>query len=1151
MNQPVDAAVRQLALDPQRSFIVQAPAGSGKTELLTRRILTLLCTVEEPEQILAITFTRKAASEMRQRVIEMLDLAAVGVEPEDAHEKQGFLLASNALDTDRRLGWRLLDDPGRLNIRTIDSLATQLAHRLPVTSALGAPMGVIEDAGSLFEEVAEHFIEANYSALQRVLLQLGNKLERARALLAQMLSNRDQWKRHVYAASGRRESLRFTLEAMLAELVETRLQQLCSMQPAELESLLVPRLRMAGEFLLSDVAGDAAGLGKLKQPLLSMEQLPSAQAQDLHGWQSVADALLTGKGTLRKRLTVKEGFPPEGEALARGCEKSELKLHKKLMGDVIELLAEVPQFCDLLQEVRELPEPCYTDEQWALLSELLDALPGLLTELQWGFATHRCIDFAEVAQRAQRALGTDDDPTDLALAMDLRLSHVLVDEFQDTSQTQFALFEQLIAGWSDQEARTFFAVGDPMQSIYRFREGDVTLFQQAAEAGVGPVTLEPLTLLVNFRSAPAVIDWVNSTFAAIFPPYADPSTGAIPYSPSTAFRKQDGSVHVHPLIDAQENEQAMLVTRLCLEAVKDDPEHQVAILVRSRSHAADILAALREAGLAYQSVDMDPIGDRAVVKDLVALVMALRYPHDRLHWLALLRSPFVGLSLHDLHALMDGCERHETVFSLSRNSERVSRLGADGKARLQRFTSVIEAAVARAQRTKLMPWVESSWLQLGGPVVCRDQVDLDAAERAMQLLFKLEDEGELWHKGSIERAMDRLFAAPSAGQDCQIQVMTLHKSKGLEFDTVILPSLERKPGADGTRLLDWFEGSLNGETQLLLAPFEQSGKKAQQRDGINRLVRRARERCDEEEKKRLLYVACTRARRHLHVIGTLRHKASGEIGKPLPVSLLAPLWPVVEGDFCSDAADQKRQSGVVTESQPELDLEHPGAVQPPLVERIVLPAKPIRFPVYTPVGQPEPATEAQVSSIDFFWAGRDARDIGTVVHQQLQIIAASPETPDQLNPQAMAGSIERQLKNLGVPSDKLETGLATVLRALSNTLTDSRGRWILAKHSDARSEWALSVIDDQLDLSTSQTVQNVILDRTFVDEQDTRWIIDFKTGDHSGGQIDNFLDNEQKRYADQLERYARVMRKIDHRPIRLALYFPMLKGWREWAFTEA
>ena len=152
---PMDDAARRRALDPRTSFVVQAPAGSGKTELLTRRILTLLATVNEPEQVVALTFTRKAAAEMRQRVVELLRQAQQGQAPADAYHAEGLALAERVLEQDARHDWQLLDDPQRLQLGTIDALATRLAHRLPLVSTLGAPTGIAEDARALHLQAAE------------------------------------------------------------------------------------------------------------------------------------------------------------------------------------------------------------------------------------------------------------------------------------------------------------------------------------------------------------------------------------------------------------------------------------------------------------------------------------------------------------------------------------------------------------------------------------------------------------------------------------------------------------------------------------------------------------------------------------------------------------------------------------------------------------------------------------------------------------------------------------------------------------------------------------------------------------------------------------------------------------------------------------
>ena len=1180
MSAPVDHEIRALALDPTGSFIVQAPAGSGKTELLTRRVLTLLCTVDEPEEILAITFTRKAASEMRQRVLDTLLYAAKNPQLDDPHEREGVELAQKVLERDEQLGWQLRRNPQRLNLRTIDALATSLAHQLPVTSTLGAPVGMIENAHTLYQEAARRFIESNLESIDLLLLLLGNKLDKAQGLFASLLAKRDQWKRHVYAASGDHERLREMLEGMLAELIESRLHNLSALLPAGIRRQLPLHLSKAAEFSLLAVEGDISELPWEMQLWHTIETMPGADISDLDLWASVAHGMLTSDGSVRKRLTKKEGFPSKADAKKLGVEASVLVEHKQAMTDLLEELIDEPEFCEALKEVRKLPAPTYKDEQWALLSQLLTVLPHLLLELQLVFAEHAMVDFSEISVRAALALGTDDEPTDLALSMDLSLKHVLVDEFQDTSQTQFSLFEKLLKSWQSGDGRTFFAVGDPMQSIYRFREGDVALFTRVQAQGIADVDVRPLTLSVNFRSSPAITQWVNDSFAKIFPKEIDADSGAIPYSPSDAFRDYAGHVQIHALIDTDKMREAEEVADICQSAIANDAEHSVAILVRSRAQAADIFAALRKQDLAYASIDMDAMGERPVVRDLIALVMALRYPHDRLHWLALLRAPFVGLSLHDLHTLLDEASTRAAVVECLTDTQLIEQLSDDGQSRVGRLMAVVSPALARGRRSRLMPWVENVWLKLGGPVVCEGALDRDAADRALGLLYQLEQQDMLWQKSTIDAAMAGLYAKSADAESCQIQVMTLHKSKGLEFDTVILPALDRRSRGNSTQLLNWFEGSFNGKPQLLLAPFEQSGLNSYAKDKLIKLVKSADERCDDQEKLRLLYVACTRAKKHLHLVAQASTNTENELATPVKISLLSPLWPLLQPDFeaarvamkpCVEPLAEFQGSAnfaadVFLESSPEPaqlslgiaesiasdDIKNTGVnsanVNGPAFCRLPTDAAMPTFDVFVLPSDTTVEQKSTDESVDFLWAGSDARHIGTVVHDQLQLLAEQRDVEQGLDTQCQS-VVERQLKNLGVGDARLTVAVEKVQVALRNTLDDKIGRWILSDHEQARNEWALTVPAEPACAPTSRQAKrfkSVVIDRTFVDEDGIRWIIDYKTGDHQGGDVESFLDNEQKRYASQLNGYADIMARLDDRPVSVGLYFPMLKAWRQW-----
>jgi ATP-dependent exoDNAse (exonuclease V) beta subunit len=154
-----DARARERALEVTRSFIVQAPAGSGKTELLTRRFLALLAVVEQPESVLAITFTRKAAAEMRNRILGALRDARLPAPDAKPHYRRTLELARAVLAADEAHDWGLLRNPGRLRILTIDALNLSLSRRLPVLSGLGAGLGIEEDATELYELAAERLLE--------------------------------------------------------------------------------------------------------------------------------------------------------------------------------------------------------------------------------------------------------------------------------------------------------------------------------------------------------------------------------------------------------------------------------------------------------------------------------------------------------------------------------------------------------------------------------------------------------------------------------------------------------------------------------------------------------------------------------------------------------------------------------------------------------------------------------------------------------------------------------------------------------------------------------------------------------------------------------------------------------------------------------
>lgn len=1125
-----DARARRTALDVTRSFIVQAPAGSGKTELLIQRYLALLARAQFPEEIVAITFTRKATAEMRARVLEAL-ANADGAGPARVHERVTRELARAARARDREAGWGLAENPNRLRIQTIDSLCHWLARSLPLGSGFGSPPQTVEDARDLYAEAALRALgvldskapEARHAAT--VLRHLDNRLDRARDLLADMLAVRDQWLRSVVPARGRE---RQALEAALANETREALARLAELAPAAAREALPGIAAYAAQNL------EAAGAESAIRACRGMTRLPGDGPGDLERWRGLAELLLTREGELRRSANARQGFPPAGQA--RGQERTRREQAKARLEALVAQLADYRAFLERLHWTRALPPSTYSEAQWQAVEALTALLPVAVAELKVLFQERGQADFTEVAQRAVQALGEPEAPTDLALALDCRIRHLLVDEFQDTSWSQYDLIVRLTAGWQPGDGRTLFLVGDPMQSIYRFRKAEVGLFLRAWHEGIGTVALERLVLAVNFRSTRAIVRWLNDAFSRVLPQAEDRATGAVPFAPSVAGDEapEGADPRVHALVSDDAAAEADLVVQLVREAVAGTPGGSVALLVRSRAHLAEIVPRMRRAGLRFQALEIEHLGERPVVQDLLALARALVHPADRVAWLSVLRAPWCGLALADLEALA-GEETGRPLVERMADAAALARLSADGRARLERVRAPLEAALAQRRRGSFARRLEGVWLALGGPACAREASDLADAREFFRLLEALEEGGDLVSLETLAERVAELYARPDpAPEAARVQLMTIHKAKGLQFDTVILPGLGRPPRRDEPKLLAWVEQPRAGAGQdLLLAPI---GEATAESDPIYDYLRRLEAEKDGHEAARLLYVAATRARARLHLIGHV--EAAGERAvRARSGSLLEHLWPAVAAEFerAVERAREAASAGVR------------GA--PPERPRVAIRRFPAGWrPPAPPPGvewRPAPALERGSdphSEVEFSWASETAKRAGTVAHRYLHAIAQEGAARWSAERIASLGSVfERELRQLGVPEAEVKEAAARVAEALLRSLSEERGRWVLATHAEAAAELRLTgVLDGE--------IVSVAMDRTFVDEHGTRWIVDFKTGVHEGGALEEFLDRERERYRKQLERYGALMRALDPRPIRLGLYFPLLGGWREWAF---
>ena len=450
-----------------------------------------------------------------------------------------------------------------------------------------------------------------------------------------MLAKRDQWLNFVVVDD--KGTMRVNLEKALVAEIDRELSALDDVFPRD---VVIPLLELARH------AGANLRVDRPDHPLAAWAEgdaLPPPSVDGLPQWLSIVEWLLKLDGTFREKIDKRQGFlaPSSASASERGNRLDQ----KQAMEEVLARLEQVPGLVAALHSVRALPPPRYDQASWSFIAALLDVLRHAVARLQLVFAQENAIDYPESTLIALRALSSEDGPSDLLLALDMRIEHLLLDEFQDTSLAQHQLIERLTEGWTPGDGRSLFVVGDPMQSIYRFREADVGLFLAAQrDRRIGGVALELLTLTRNFRSQQGLVDWVNVTFSSVFSSYDDAARGTVTFKPSTATRRAraDAAVTVD-LCNDDLREAAMVVSRI-RDALASAAE-TIAVLVRKRSDLAEILPALRGSKIAFSAVELDHLSERQTVLDLCSLTHALVQPDDRLAWLATLRAPWCGLTL--------------------------------------------------------------------------------------------------------------------------------------------------------------------------------------------------------------------------------------------------------------------------------------------------------------------------------------------------------------------------------------------------------------------------------------------------------------------------------------------------------------------------
>lgn len=1091
---PNDAAARNEALNPRKSLIVQAPAGSGKTETLTQRYLNLLAHVEAPEEIVALTFTNKAANEMQQRIYQSLLAAQNQPEPQEPHKKLTFSLAKQALLQNTRKQWQLLMSPKRLRIMTIDAFCQSLSKQLIFETDEAFNAEISDTPELLYEQAIDDFINDTnnqspfYEDFYRLLAHLDNDINRVKSLLSSMLTRREQWLSILLASE-----LIQTDTTHSKALIESGFKALFS----ELQQRLSTLLHIdQNQFIVNEILAFCDN--QYKEILIGQDN-PIF-------WQKLIKLLFTNDNTFRKTFNAKQGLPAK-DAKAKSYAQWLIEYTQAFSDNNLLLIY------PLIAELRLYERLLFDDNEWQTLSAIARIALRLVQYLKLVFKARALLDFNEASLQALSALGTSEHPTDLMLYLDHQIKHLLIDEFQDTSILQFKLLQMLTLEWQANDSKTLFIVGDPMQSIYRFRQAEVNQFLDVKTHGINQVALEFLQLDCNFRSHKSIVDWVNHNFCTIFPKEDDRNYGGISYARATTLSQDISEDAIAYQLFTDLSQEALFIADSIKAHLSQNPAHQIAILVRTRSHLKHLVPVLKAQGIAIVENEIETFYHQPMVMDLLCLCRILNNPEQSIYWVSLLQSPLFGFSLNELQnieqlQLTKEAEDTPDSFYTKLAFYLQTQQAQPHQQKAFYFLSWISGTFFNGVRSPLIARLKIIWQAIDGFSIHSDNALFTSFIDLLQN-YLTQDKTAIAQFDRLMIRLKRKFV--SNPSQSNVLIMTIHKSKGLEFDFVILPQLDKRGKADDTPLFLHDTVRLSdGKDHLLLSPIKHSWEK--EAPALFKVIQSMQKKRAEYELQRRLYVAVTRAKSKLLFTAVNESQDEIKAANNSFLALLEPLnLPWVTNE--NSNVDTSVQTSEDTRARYKViqQIQNYSTTAAPIFEHhaAMLEADDLNHPVLSEL----------VLNSD--------RQIGSALHQLFNYLSSSK---DNINHWQNYFSI--CLHQHAIAKTNHNKTYALAKQAITNTL--EQFPWI----------FTTSGMNEQvmLHLSFGKTHHH-IADRIIIDN-DQYHIIDYKFATPmSNESLEDFVSAQTTTYRAQLTNYQKLIShyfKINPNDIKRSLYFPLI-----------
>ena len=1106
-----DENERLSALNTHCSHHVEAPAGSGKTLLLTMRFLKLLGQVSHPGEIIALTFTDKAAGEMRGRIIRILNMAQNDETPESPLDEALLKLAGDAISRHRQYK-DIFTSADVLNIMTFHSFCLYMVKRAPLQA------GIAPDCKIMDEEIQPTLMdEALQSVRDRLFSSPKGEIKRA-ALENRLLYHNNNW---LSISEELKEIVRRRdhFEDLIREVRFHGLTSLPSTLNKRLQTFIEKNLNyLLEEFSSSNLgarweefADHLSSKGAEVDGLPSL--LPGSSWEELPGWQAIAERILIKNGRPKKKFGPSNGFYSNFKKTTWA----------ELIGGLPENVARV------LHETRNHPIKGDTIADIGALSDFIILAAEVISEYEAICRKRHIIDFIGLEQSALRLLN-EENPSDIHLYLDYRIRHLLVDEFQDTNRNQWELIKRLCSGWAPDDGRTIFIVGDPKQSIYAFRNAEVRLFIEAKSGiplpGQGKLPLDTHLLKTNFRSTEELIEWVNLLFGNKVMVNPDTNADEVPFNPSVPARdgREKTVISLNLFFDedtdrAKDNEARWLAQRVKRTLDETGGNKSIAILLFTRNRIHKYLTALKEAHIPVQVQEGLSLTERPEIMHLMQMVRLIARPHDDLAWASLLRSPWSWFDVKILQeTAMQDCDSWVEKIRLMANTHPEMNL----------LLKAVDQTLLRAGRDSLGKIVKTFWEDLDGPGITAYLYGMAGVANCRRFFEILEDAEEgipLETLNRIEIIFDSLYEPvdPTTSRS-QVQMMTIHRAKGLEFDCVFLPFMDYRPLASGSKmpppyLLERMPGA--GDKHLIAMGKD---RRTEEPTPTYRLLDKLRKERTWGEAKRTFYVAATRARHALIMSGVVKSKDEAIFAPDKSILNWVMDYENLNG---RDPTEIKNNTASITVN-PTTDSPSPEDRGMDLILPEPLPVIPERTPyvVKSPSLLKSDPDEGESSG--------SAR--GIITHRILHtsIIGEKPPTES---------AIVKALYTEGLPVDLAAYMAPEIMKEVTSTLSDPFITRLIDKSNPiVRSEWAIE------DRPKNRHIRSGIIDLAVFDGSDW-WIVDFKTSRPAKiDSVEEFISREEELYMPQLEAYRSMLENVESVSksiIHIGIYLTALQQWLE------